>query len=158
MENNIVFCFSFQRRNFFHLLGLQKLKDVPALQSRDKALVYKNILSGKISCKDIESSAQYPKIKNRILHFENICKMLNPKHSKVVIDFDPTKTERTKLTRTRYIFFLRERSGYDHLTIGYNNEYYPETFIFEYGKRYITQQELLNISEITVEQIEKREN
>lgn len=151
LANGKVFSFVFQSKNFFHLIGLEKLTDIPVLHKFDKSIVYKMILSNKITSKEIENSHHYYKIKDRVEHFETITEMLDPAKTNLIIDFDKKKVAKTKLHNTRYIFFLREMFGYNHLTIGFNGKHYPETFIFEQGKRYINEQTLVDIINIQID-------
>lgn len=46
---------SFEAENFKHLLGLQKLIDLP-LMSRNSEIIYRQILHGKTTLSDIEKS------------------------------------------------------------------------------------------------------
>lgn len=55
----------FQKKHFFHIAGLQHLKDLPRL-SYSAELIFSSIENGKISCSYIESSKNYTSIKRRI--------------------------------------------------------------------------------------------
>lgn len=57
----------FQKLHFFHLVGLQYLRDLPklAISAED---VYNQIESGHLSTTYIESSHNYDYIKNRVIH------------------------------------------------------------------------------------------
>ena len=58
---------SIDKKDCFHLMGLQYLKDRPEL-NRDRGKVFDEIAEGVISIRDLESSHFYDKIKERI-HF-----------------------------------------------------------------------------------------
>ena len=57
---------SFEKRNFCHLAGLQYLTDRTTILYGDRSVLYDKILSGEISVNQIESSAFYSKIKDRV--------------------------------------------------------------------------------------------
>lgn len=61
----------FPTQAFHHLSGLHKLKDTPIVQ-RGAKNVYKEILDGKITYQDIESSAFINDIKERLYFFKQI--------------------------------------------------------------------------------------
>ena len=58
-------CVEFDKKDCYHLVGLQYLKDRPEL-SRDRGKVFDEIISGKISLEKIESSVFYEHIRERI--------------------------------------------------------------------------------------------
>lgn len=150
LENNLVFEFHFNPEHFYHLLGLEKIHDVNQLRILSKRNVFRQLLNGKLKSTTISSSVDYPKIENRVKNFEKILNLLNINKTKIIIDFDPSKVSDTKLHNTKFILYNREKCGYCHLTIGYIKYYYPETFFFEYSKRYISEQNLLEIINIEI--------
>lgn len=151
LENGLIISFPFKRSHFKHLLGLEKLKDIPNMQSGAANAVFKNILAGKLD-NAISKSAFYHLIEDRLKYFNLLDDIL---HSKIVIDFEPSIVQDgTHLSNTAYILFLRKNNGYINLTLGEGFDgYYPETFFFEPSKRYISEQTLLDI--ISVEIIPK---
>lgn len=153
LENGVVFKIFFKPSNFYHLIGLHKLKDVKQLTEHHNSLdnIYKDILSGRISVQTIENSVFYSQIKDRVEYFEKITDMLDKHKSKIIIDFDPKLIEGTELKNTEYILYRHLNSGYANLTIGKRNgNTYPETFFAEDSKRYISEQTLLDIVNIEV--------
>lgn len=58
---------TFDKKDCFHLMGLQYLKDRPEL-NRDRGKVFDDIMEGKITTEHIESSDFYQKIEERV-HF-----------------------------------------------------------------------------------------
>ncbi len=56
---------AFSKKDCFHLMGLQYLKDRPEL-NRDRGKVFDEILAGIISPNQVESSNFYSKIENRV--------------------------------------------------------------------------------------------
>ncbi len=153
LENDIKFKIFFKSSNFYHLIGLHKLVDIKQLTdanvSPDK--IFKDILSGRISVETIEKSVFYDRIRDRVKYFEKITDMLDKYKSKIIIDFDPELVEGTELKNTEYILFRHLSSGYANLTIGEKNGFtYPETFFAEDSKRYISEQNLLDILDIEI--------
>ena len=157
LEGGFQFSFYFSPDNFYHLIGLEKLNNISAFKGQSKVLIFKKLLKRQMPLKHIESHRDYPKIVNRIKFFERIDKLLDKQHSKIIIEFDSDLVQNTKLLKTVFIFYAHERSGYTHLTIGNKGGvYYPETFIYEDSKRYISGQNLLNIVDIKVEDVGKK--
>ena len=159
LENDFEFSFYFTSDNFFHLIGLEKLNGISCFKGKSKRAIFEQILKRKIPLKTIEEHKNYFRIINRVKYFERINKLLDRQHSKIIIDFDYDLVSDTKLLKTVFIFYAHEKSGYTHLTIGKNNtKYYPETFIYEDSKRYISGQELLNIVDIKIENMGKNKH
>ena len=157
LEGGFQFSFFFSPDNFYHLIGLEKLNNLSAFKGQSKTVIFKKFLKRQMPLKHIEGHRDYPKIANRIRLFDRIDKLLDKQHSKLIIEFDSDLVENTKLLKTVFIFFAHERSGYTHLTIGHDEGvYYPETFIYEDSKRYINEQDLLDIVDIKVENIGKK--
>lgn len=157
LENNFEFSFYFTPDNFFHLIGLGKLNDASYFKGKSKDLIFKKILKKEIPLESIEKHKNYCKIINRVKYFERIDKLLDKQRSKIIIDFDCDLVSDTKLLKTVFMFYAHEKNGYTHLTIGKDNtKYYPETFIYEDSKRYISGQELLNIGDIKIENMSKK--
>ena len=157
LENGIKFKLYFKPSNFYHLMGLHKLNDVRLLKINSYNKIYKDILSGIISVKTIENSAFYYKIADRVEHFGKITDMLDKEKSKIIIDFNRELIGGTELINTKYILYRdialydEEKSGYANLTIGERQEkIYPETFFYEKSKRYISEQILLDVTDIKI--------
>lgn len=52
------------------------------------------------------------------------------------------------------MFFAHENTGYTHFTVAQKgNLFYPETFICENSKRYISEQTLLDVKDIIIKPI-----
>lgn len=147
LENSIKFKLIFAPSNFFHLLGLEKLKDVSMKQPAK--MVYFDILSGRISPEIISNSSFYRVIEQRIKQFEELGNMLNSDKSKIIVDFNKNIVPFTELKNTKYILYRHKNEGYAHFTMGSKGKgVYPETFFFEESKRYVTGQILLDIVKI----------
>lgn len=147
LENGTVINIIFEKRNFYHLLGLHKLYDIDVLKG-NKIQIYNKIFNEIITDKHIKKSSFYNKIENRVKYFDIVPELLN---SKIIIDFDPMLLGNTELKNTKYILYRKHQFGYSHLTIGNKNgKLYPETFIVENSKRYINGQTLLDIIHVKV--------
>ena len=65
-NNTLSISVTFEDTHFFHLAGLQYLKDLKKLLTGNRGRFFRSILKGNISQKIIEKSQFYPKIKSRI--------------------------------------------------------------------------------------------
>ena len=148
LENNLVLSFHFDKGNLCHLLGLQKLKDIPQLQRSTGTQVYKMLLDESLSYRTLRKSKYYTQIQNRFECF-HLLPMLP--YGKVIVNFDRQKVGETELINTKYILYRQVPNGVIHLTFGEKGlTQYPETFFFDPRKRYIDGQELLDVLELKV--------
>ncbi len=88
LEGDITFKLLFRERNFVHLLGLHKLKDIEELNKNKNAeKIYKDILSGELSHDTICKSKFYHLIAERITYFKEIeiCSMLTNAKSLLIL-------------------------------------------------------------------------
>ena len=69
---------SFEIERFYHLLGLQKLKDVPLLK-RSARKVYYEILQGKITYNDISYSEYLVEMEDRLIYHRELLNILDIK-------------------------------------------------------------------------------
>lgn len=143
----------FPAQCFYHLVGLHYLTDIAQLdrarQSNLPSSVYKRILKGQISQELVEKSSFYSEIEERISHFPNLGKVLT---SKIIVDFDYTKVQRTKL-QSKYLLFNQYENGYDIIGLKYDSKYdlyIPETFIVEHTDYYIKNQITYNIIDVDI--------
>lgn len=150
LENGVKIKVYFEKKNFYHLLGLHKLTDIAILRN-SPTMVFKNICNGKITHKKIIKSVHFDKIENRFKYFHYLPIMLS-KDSKVIVDFNYKLLHKTRLKETRYILFRYiGNEGVIHFTLGKKKgEIYPETFFFDEGNQYIDNQDLLEIKNIEV--------
>lgn len=160
-ENNIrIIKVQFKKENFYHLIGLHYIKDIPKVDCRKnkKTTIFNNILNGKIKYTDIEKSALFnDKIKNRIDFFKEIDKLI---FDGIIIDFDKNKLDFNSKLKGIYIFFKTKENTYLHLALGIKDTakdiLYPESFFVENNNKYIKNQDLYEILSITQEDITKR--
>lgn len=149
LENGLVVSIRFDIYHFKHLLGLEKLIDIPALSSMSATAVFKKLLDDEKLVAAMHRSHHFDKIADRLKYFHFINDLL---HSKIIIDFDPSLVQGgTYLRSTDYILYLKKHGGYINFTIGGGlGGHYPETFFFERSKRYITDQCLLDIVDVKI--------
>ena len=147
LDCGLTFTASFQKRQFFHFIGLHKLTDLSDLNTKSE-IVLRNILSNVITLEDIKKSVHYPKIKDRLENFLDIDSFVN---SKIIIDFDYTKVKggNTRLM-AKYILFKEHNGNNLHYCFAIDRlgNYYPETFIVQADDYYIKNQvtyEVVNI-------------
>lgn len=139
----------FANKNFYHLLGLNKLTDVPVLAltvNNTATDVYSNIAKGFITYDQISRSAHFSKIADRIDHFSSINSML---FEKAVINFDKSITP-SKI-KADVILYQEKGSLYLHLCLAPgHNHYYPETFLVEPTNYYLKNQKILDVKELLI--------
>lgn len=77
--------------------------------------------------------------------------MLNNKSAKIIINYDKSLVNNSKLINTKYILYKTIDGCYLMLTIGKKESgEYPETLFLESTKKYISNQELLDIIDIEI--------
>ncbi len=152
VEHNISFVLEFKPDNFYHLIGLEKLTDLATLRNKSVRKIFKDLCNDRILHCDIQKSKHYDKIENRICNFKYIKNLLCFEESnKIIIDFDKSKLDfKTKLDNTKYILYKRTIPFIVHLTIGYKEYLYPETYIVEKTNIYISEQTMLDIINIEI--------
>lgn len=138
---------SFKPSNFYHLIGLQHLTDIPAvINAKNKGGLVKQLLKDDKLVKQVEKSAFFNSIRPRIETIDKLVEMLVSDRCEIIIDFDATILEATKL-RSKYLLYKSEdNTTYFMLGIAQNQEgiYYPETYIVEPSKYYVSKQKILN--------------
>lgn len=106
------FCIDFEKADFFHLVGLQYLKDLPQLK-KNRELIFDKIVADEITTCDISKSQFYKDIEQRIKDFALFENLLDSnelvfKYSKNRSSFSNIKAEYFLKTlfdnRTNYIF------------------------------------------------------
>lgn len=122
---------NFERSDFFHLIGLHKLKDVINGKLRtDK--IFTNCLKGNISYKMIEKSEFFCSLGNRFEYFNQLEKMLDSneiifkcntnsmkKYSRIIADYE-LKSMHENLT---FYLFIEKRA--------YSHNQYCKSFIHD---------------------------
>ena len=110
LEGGFVMKIFFAKKHFHHLIGLQKLKDMPPLiankDTNSTTTIYNNIKNGRITYAQISKSAFFSDISERI---DNFSKMNNLIFEKVIINFDknkvPSAPNYIPLIKAKYILY-----------------------------------------------------
>ncbi|MCI8980220.1 MAG: hypothetical protein HFE52_06090 [Clostridia bacterium] len=154
LDCGIDFTVAFNKSHFYHLIGLHKLTDIAQLkksQYNSANSIYRNIMNGHIKFNDIVKSLHYNEIASRLQFFTDIYNIVN---SKVIIDFDYTKVQRTSIL-ANYILFKDYGEMKAHCGFAYDrngkDRYYPETFFVQDNDYYIKNQDVYSVVDIKVE-------
>ncbi len=67
----------FEKADFHHLIGLQKLKDIEQIRSGAREKIFDKVLAGEIAQVDIEKSVFYEKMEERLKYFKHIQTLLD---------------------------------------------------------------------------------
>ena len=146
---------------FHHLMGLQKLMDIPAVRKGSRnstSYIFRSILSGTITLEDIQKSKYFNEIENRLRHFSQINRMVE--FEKVIIDFNPSLI-RSKMVNANYVLFKRSNDNmYLNLFLkaeeSSQGQHIPLTFLPDLTDYYTHGQRVVNIlSMITVARTNK---
>ncbi len=78
-KQEIEFDIVFAASNFKHLIGLNKLTDLPIISESSSAVNFRQILNNELTYADIASSKYFSEVEQRIEHFEDLNKALNGK-------------------------------------------------------------------------------
>lgn len=154
LDCGINFTVAFKKSHFYHLMGLHKLTDIAQLQKsqhNSANSVYRNIMNGYIKFDDIVKSSHYSEIASRLQFFTDVDSVIN---SKVIIDFDYTKVQRTSIL-ANYILFKDYGEMKAHYCFAYDRNgkdlYYPETFFVHNSDYYIKNQDVYSVVDIKIE-------
>jgi len=147
LETGVVIQVEFAPGYFHHLLGLQKLTDIPAIIKNPRAYIYRSIINGKIVLEDILKSKYFDEIESRLKHFPQINRLIE--FEKIIVDFNPSLIK-SKLTKADYILFKRSN---DNMFLNLflmaddanDNKQIPLTFLPEPTGYYIYKQKILKI-------------
>lgn len=141
--------FSFKPKHFHHLIGLQHLTDIQQVKETETNpayAIYRNIVNGYIRYSALKRSAYFFKVKDRIEYFNQIESVILSK--KLIINFDPQIVDGPTKLHSKYLFYKPIDCNNSYLHLGINTdviEYYPETYLYEPSKRYISGQDLIEI-------------
>lgn len=133
--------------HFFHLLGLHYLTDIPHIsKAKNKAGIVNLLLKDSKFFGQIQRSSKYPKIQERIDTFSKVSEMLLTNKCQVVVDFDKTQLPSCQLLSKILLYKTDDHNTYHILGLApkENSLYYPETYIVEHSKYYISGQKLLS--------------
>ena len=150
--------FEWKKRNFPHLLGLQKLVDIPLISNFNdpqNLTVSAGFLISRIKSerflteKIIRSSIYFPDIQERYEKFsrENL---LTLSYTDVIVNFNPQLIG--SVLNSKYILFEKRAAGYDYLGIAKDRSgrAYVETFFYNPTDIYIRNQKVLPITSLKI--------
>lgn len=154
IEDGRVVPFFFSQESFFHLLGLHYLADMQTISKpRSKSAVVRQLLKDERLFKTIQKSAYFPKVQARIEEFGRIVDMLISDTCEVIIDFDKSKVPSAKIESTLLLYKTDDHISYYLLGImqGTDGRYYPETYLTEGSKYYVSGQQIWTCTITSVE-------
>lgn len=150
--------YELKKRNFPHLIGLQKLTDIPLISSFNDSTnrtVSAGFLISRIKKQRfltdsiVRSSIHFPLIEERYNNFsrENI---LNISYTDAIVDFNPDLVGSS--LRSNYILFEQKNTGYNHLGVAIDQAGNPyiETFFFNQTDSYIRNQNIIHIAKTQI--------
>lgn len=142
-EKRICLTIYFERSQYLHLIGLNKLSDIPIFKGNSRS-VFQNILDGKITYETIRQSAFFESIRERILFFPEIESLL---YNEIILRFDQRKAYSTicatmLLYRKQddtylHLFLIRDKAKADTLV--------PCSFFPRKDNKYIQRQQVYKI-------------
>lgn len=152
IEDGRAIPFCFKLAHFHHLLGLHYLDDMPDIKNaKNKSGLVKKLLKDPRLFSRIQRSSHFEKIRDRIEKFPIIVDMLISDRCKIIIDFDKSLLPATSIKSEFLLYKTEDYKCYHILGIAsVKNFYYPETFLVENSKYYVTGQKFLNC---TIERI-----
>lgn len=120
---------TFDKKDCFHLLGLQYLSDRPEL-SRDRGRIFDEILEGKLPLKQIESSDFYEKIRDRVKFLPLLEQLLDS--NETVFKYN-SKANVYSMIDADYLMknYMENRNLYLFLSLGKNEKYFCRSFFPE---------------------------
>ena len=128
----------FQKYHFFHLAGLQYLRDLPKLAIPAEE-VYNQIESGKLSTSYIESSQNYNYIKGRIEYLQNLEQIFDSNDT--IFKYNPALQAFSVIEAD---FLMKNEINcvpiFVFLSKGNNEKYFCKTFFPEVKKDYAERQ------------------
>lgn len=157
-ENGVEVSYIYRKRNFPHLIGLQKLIDIPIINDFNNpsnkkisaGFLISRIKKGRFLNETIiKSSMYFDDIKERYEKFSRD-NLLTVSYTDAVIDFNASQIG--SVLQSRYILFENKGVGYDHLGIAYDKQgsTYVETFFYNPTDLYIRNQKIVKIKRVQI--------
>lgn len=169
LNESMVINFIFKQNHLPHLLGLNKLVDIPILldykNKKIKAIeIYNGIKNGSIDGESFKGSKHYEEIYNNKLKYFSSERIMNLIRGTEIIKFNPNEVKNfaTKLDKVDYMFFEligKVESGYAHFGIAFTNDSIqnqPNTFFTRTDDDYIKGQTLVYPNSIYLKDKEKK--
>lgn len=135
-KQEIQFDIVFATSNFKHLIGLNKLTDIPSTQNNSSAQIFRDILNNKLTYSEVSQSKYFSEAEERIEHFEDLYKALNGKELML-------KSQHGKFNTITADFMLTNKDngyGYAHLfMLNDDKKGYavPITYIIQHDNDYL---------------------
>lgn len=141
----------FQMDQFCHLIGLQKLIDLPQVsRAKNKVSLFHNIKSGELTYDAIKSSIYIEEVNQRMKYFQRIEGLLN---RDIIIKFDKNKAH-TSINAEILIYECYEE---EYIQLFFqsmkHNIFVPCSFFATRNTKYINRQEIYKV--LNVEKIER---
>ena len=129
---------AFNKKDCFHLMGLQYLIDRPEL-NRDRGKVFDEIVAGKITTKQVESSDFYKKIEERVNFLPLLEKLLDSNDT--VFKYNK-RANMYSMIEADYLMKnnMEERNLYLFLSYGKDDKYFCRSFFPEEKNDYTKNQ------------------
>ena len=150
--------YTFKKKNFPHLMGLQKLIDIPIIndfndpskQKISAGFLISRIKKGRFLNENIvRSSSHFYEIQER---FDNFSRdnLLTVSYTDVVIDFNASRIG--SVLKSNYILFEKKGNGFDHLGVAVDKlgRTYVETFFHNTTDLYIRNQKVVKIKKVQI--------
>lgn len=97
---------------FHHLMGLQKLNDIPSLMKSPRNntnYIFRNIINGIITLDEIGKSQYFNEIEARLKHFSQINRIIE--FEEIIVDFNPSLLISSKIVEADYVLFKRSNDN-----------------------------------------------
>lgn len=129
---------AFNKKDCFHLMGLQYLIDRPEI-NRDRGKVFDEIVAGKITTKQVESSDFYKKIEERVNFLPLLEKLLDSNDT--IFKYNK-RANMYSMIEAEYLMKnnMEERNLYLFLSYGKDDKYFCRSFFPEEKNDYTKNQ------------------
>lgn len=129
----------FEKSHFFHLLGLQHLKDIAMLLSGERDKFFDKVLSRRIDSKIIENSNFYPEIKSRIDFLPNLEQIFDSNDT--IFKYNPN-LEQFSLIQADFLMknFIEQQRIFTFLSKSKDDKYFCRSFFPDNEKDYSANQ------------------
>lgn len=129
----------FEKSHFFHLLGLQHLKDIAMLLSGERDKFFDKVLSRRIDSKIIENSNFYPEIKSRIDFLPKLEQLFDSNDT--IFKYNPN-LEQFSLIQADFLMknFIEQQRIFTFLSKSKDDKYFCRSFFPDNEKDYSANQ------------------
>ena len=146
----------FLAEHFYHLIGLQKLADVPLLSNKkiSKKSLFHDIIQGKLTYEDIKDSYYIKELDARVLYFHEMESLIFNKTNKIIVKYNKNKA--FSGIEATILLFNQKENVYIHLflrPLNYkdNQLLIPCSFFPSKDSTHLDRQEKYTILDITKE-------